>query len=126
MVKTINLEREVEEIEREYMNQTKILNKYWRVLMKRGFEIARKKGLEVHVLDYNFPQEMISEKPGITIYRKDDDVNIDELIDLTKEIHPGIYDFYQKRKVRHKKIGEYIDSLVEELEVYEKQSDVLN
>lgn len=95
---------------KEYNQSAERLNKYWKVLMKKGVRIAQERGLETIVTT-----KKVHLIKDITVYKKGEEVSAEQIISLVKEIWPGIYQTYKERRERHKELEDELKKIRNDL-----------
>jgi hypothetical protein len=108
-------EEKIDQLKSEYKTQTDILKKYWKVLIKKGLSIAKERGLETLVIDENERGKRLDFVPDIIIYCNGDNVDAEQTISLIKNIHPGIYNCYLQRQLKHKELEKELIKIIEYL-----------
>jgi len=91
----------------EFRTLTNKLNRYWSKLVKEAFEIASERNLEVAV-----SEDYLDTRGDIVIYRKGEDIDASELIELTREKFPSLFRRYNQGLEKHRKMREELASMI--------------
>ena len=85
----------------EFNTLTNRMRRYWKKLTKESITIAKQRGLETYVVEYND----IHLVTDITIKKRGDEIVDDsQLLELAKEKYPSLYHKYKDGMQRHREL----------------------